>query len=215
MGAIVAGTEAERRRRLPASAVVLASASGARATMLANAGVTFLIDPAEIGEGVIKEDCRRKHLGATDAALVLARTKAETVSLRHPETLAIGADQILEIEGIWLTKAADRDAAAGTLRRLRGRTHRLISAVAVACDGHTLWQTADDARLTMRSFSDDFLQAYLDGMGDGVRLTVGAYRLEDAGVQLFSRIEGDHFTVLGLPLLPLLQYLRDAGVIAV
>lgn len=213
MGQVLAGKRGERHHLSAATTIVLASASGSRATMLANAGLSFLIDPAHVGEAAIKEQCRREHKTATEAALVLARTKAETVSLRHAGTLVVGADQILEIGGAWLSKAADRAEAARTLRTLRGRTHTLVSAAAVARDGDTLWSAADSARLTMRAFSDAFLESYLDAMGDGVRLTVGAYRLEDAGVQLFSRIEGDYFTVLGLPLLPLLDFLRENGLI--
>lgn len=213
MGQVLAGRQGERHHLSVATEIVLASASGARATMLANAGLSFLIDPAHVGEAVIKESCRRQKMDAADTALVLARGKAETVSLRHPGTLVVGADQILEIDGAWPGKAADRAQAARLLRSLRGRTHRLVSAVAVARDGDVLWSIADTARLTMRPFSDAFLENYLDTMGESVRLSVGAYRLEDAGVQLFSRVEGDYFTVLGLPLLPLLEYLRESGLI--
>ena len=213
MGQILAGKRGERHHLSAATSIVLASASGARATLLANAGVSFLIDPAHVDEAVIKESCRRQGKSAEDAALVLARSKAETVSLRHAGTMVVGADQILEIEGRWLTKAADRAQAAQILRAWRGRTHRLVSAVAVARDGEALWSAVDSTRLTMRAFSDAFLESYLDALGDSVRLSVGAYRLEDAGVQLFSRIDGDYFTVLGLPLLPLLDCLRENGLI--
>ena len=131
---------------------------------------------------------------------------------RRPDDLVIGADQILECDGIWFDKPADRAAAAETLKRLRGRTHRLVSAISVLGGGRGApWRHRGEARLTMRSFSDRFLARYLDAVGDEVTTSVGAYRLEGRGAQLFTRIEGDYFTVLGLPLLPLLAFLRGGG----
>ena len=145
------------------------------------------------------------------AAAALAKAKAEKVQGRHAQALVIGADQILECEGRWFEKPRNRDGAAETLRTLRGRTHRLICAVAVYQGEECVWQHLATASLTMREFSDAFLERYIDDAGPGILESVGAYRLEQEGAQLFTRIEGDYFTVLGLPLLPLLEFLRHAG----
>ena len=146
-------------------------------------------------------------------AASLARAKADEVRKRHAHALVIGADQIIECEGKWFDKPQDRDSAAKTLRTLRGRTHRLISAVAAYQGEECIWWHLETASLTMREFSDAFLERYIDDAGPGILESVGAYRLEQMGAQLFTRIEGDYFTVLGLPLLPLLGFLRHAGVL--
>lgn len=149
-----------------------------------------------------------------DVALALADSKARAVAARRPGALVIGADQILECEGRWFDKPSTVAEAARHLRALRGRTHRLICAVVVVRDGERLWRHVAEARLTMRRFSDRFLDDYLASGGPAVLESVGAYRLEGLGAQLFETIEGDYFTILGLPLLPLLDFLRGERVVA-
>jgi len=143
----------------------------------------------------------------------LARAKAEAVARRHPGALVIGADQILESDGRWFEKPKDAADAAATLKALAGRTHRLISAVAVSRDDGTAWEHVETARLTMRRLSDADIGRYLKDAGPAVLESVGAYRLEGIGARLFTAIDGDYFTILGLPLLPLLGFLRAASAI--
>ncbi len=150
-----------------------------------------------------------------EAALDLAIAKAETISRRHPGAYVIGADQILECDGEWLDKPTDKAAAAAHLDCLRGRRHLLVCGLAVACDGAALWRHSETASLTMRRFSQSFLESYLEETGPEILASVGAYRLENRGAQLFERIDGDYFTILGLPLLPLLSFLREHGVLRV
>lgn len=191
--------------------MVLASASRIRDRILTDAGVDHVCDPASIDEDGLKERHRQDGADVEAAAAALAEAKAREVSARHPGAIVIGADQILECDGQWFDKPADRDAAVATLRTLRGRTHRLISAAAAERDGEILWRHVETARLTMREFTEPFLRRYVDAAGDDILDSVGAYRLEGTGAQLFQRVEGDYFTILGLPLLPLLQFLREAG----
>ncbi|MAF96160.1 MAG: septum formation protein Maf [Rhodospirillaceae bacterium] len=195
----------------PARGVVLASASKIRSQILENAGVSHSCDPAEIDERELKDRMAKQGAGVETVAASLAMAKADEVRKRHAQALVIGADQILECQGRWFDKPQGRDGAAETLRTLRGRTHRLISAVAVHQGEECVWRHLETASLTMREFSDTFLERYIDDASPGVLESVGAYRLEQVGVQLFTRIEGDYFTVLGLPLLPLLGFLRHAG----
>lgn len=194
-------------------AVVLASASAARASVLRAAGLAFAVDPASLDEESVKASLRDNGADGADAAETLAGLKAAQVCRNHPGALVIGADQMLECEGVWFDKPADTDGAREHLLSLRGRTHELISAVCVWRDGEALWRHAESARLTMRPFSTAFLEHYLEAAGDGVCDSVGAYRIEGIGAQLFSAIDGNHFTILGLPLLPLLGFLREHGVI--
>ena len=143
--------------------------------------------------------------------VLLARAKAENISAALPGRLVLGADQTLARGTLRFSKPADRAAATEQLRALRGRTHELNSALTLVRDGKTLFDCVDTARLTMRDFSDQFLEDYLDGAGDTALLSVGAYQIEGPGVHLFERVDGDYFTILGLPLMPLLAFLRRDG----
>ncbi|MBK3799134.1 septum formation protein Maf [Azospirillum brasilense] len=194
--------------------VVLASGSRTRAEMLERAGVRVTLAPAAVDEEEIKLAARAEGAPVEDVAETLAELKAQRVTRKHPGALVIGADQMLECEGRWFDKPADRDAAHAQLQDLRGKTHRLVSCAVVIRDGERLWHHVDRARLTMRPFSDAFLDSYLNAAGDDVLGSVGAYHLEGLGAQLFHRVDGDFFTILGLPLLPLLGFLRVHGVIA-
>ena len=194
--------------------VVLASGSRTRAEMLERAGVRVTLAPAAVDEEEIKLAARAEGAPVEDVAEALAELKAQRVTRKHPGALVIGADQMLECEGRWFDKPVDRDAARAQLQDLRGKTHRLVSCAVVLRDGERLWHHVDRARLTMRPFSDAFLESYLNAAGDDVLGSVGAYHLEGLGAQLFHRVDGDFFTILGLPLLPLLGFLRVHGVIA-
>ncbi len=196
-----------------APAVVLASKSAARASMLRGAGVAFVTDSADVDEAPVRDALRDDDADTRAAAIALAELKAIRVAARHPGALVIGADQILDCDGVWFDKPTDMTQARAHLLALRGRDHRQFSGVCLVRDGVTLWTHADLAVLTMRSFSDNFLDAHLAATGDAVLSCVGAYQLEGLGAQLFSAVEGDYFTVLGMPLLPLLDALRGHGVI--
>jgi septum formation protein len=143
----------------------------------------------------------------------LAELKAQRVARRHPGSLVIGADQVLECDGILFDKPSDLAAARSQLMALRGREHRLLSAVVLVRDGERVWHHVDRANLTVRDFSADFLDRYLRSAGDAALSSVGAYQLEGVGAQLFAAIDGDYFTILGLPLLPLLDILREQGIL--
>ena len=193
--------------------LVLASASSVRARLLQSAGVAFEISPAHIDEDAIKRSLLAEGAKPRDVAGALAERKALRVSFSRPEALVLGADQVMDFHGELLGKSQNMGEARAQFVRLRGRPHRLISAVVMARDGAVLWQHVDEARLWMRDFSDAFLDDYLAREGEATLTSVGGYRLEDRGVQLFERIEGDYFSILGLPLVPLLTALRDQGVI--
>ena len=192
--------------------LILASQSASRRAMLAAAGVPFEAMAAGVDEEALKAALRAEGLGARETADALAEFKATKLSRRHATALVLGCDSVVaEADGSILDKAADRDEAADQLRRLRGTTHRLISAAVICLGGAPIWRHVDVARLTMRPFSDAFLESYLDVEWPAIGACVGGYRLEGLGAQLFARIEGSHFTILGLPLLPLLDYLRVRG----
>ncbi|MBX6370408.1 MAG: Maf family protein [Rhodospirillales bacterium] len=188
--------------------LVLASASPARASLLENAGFRVTRVPAAIDEAEVKAAFRREGADAAICAVALATAKAERVSRRHSGALVVGADQLLVCGDAWFDKPPDLDHARAQLRALRGRTHELVTAVVVFRDGHDLWHHVARPRLTMRSFSDTFLDEYLAAAGPDVLGSVGAYQLEKLGAHLFARVEGDYFSILGLPLLPLLDFLR-------
>ena len=192
-----------------ARALILASASSGRATVLESAGLSFRQIPAAIDERAI--EARAEGLDSARLAALLAGEKARAVSLEHPDALVLGADQVMECCGEVLHKPVDLLTARAQLTRLRGQTHRLFSALAIASGGEIVWDHVDKAELTMRDFSDAFLDAYLAAEGEAVLWSVGSYRVESRGIQLFSAIDGDHFTIIGLPLLPLLAYLRISG----
>ncbi len=193
--------------------VVLASGSAIRRALLENAGVPVIIDPGKVDEDEVKRAMRADKAPAAAVAETLAEMKAARVVRRHPGALVFGADQMLECNGVWFDKPVDRDHAAAHLAALSGRAHRLISAVVCMRDGARIWRHVAVATLTMRPLSADFITAYLDALGPRALTSVGAYQLEGLGAQLFTRIEGDYFTVLGLPLLPILDFLRAHGVI--
>ncbi|QCG97542.1 septum formation protein Maf [Azospirillum sp. TSA2s] len=192
--------------------LVLASGSRTRAAMLEQAGVTAILDKPLVDEDEVKAAGRAEGVSADIVAEALAELKAQRITRRHPGALVVGADQMLECEGRWFDKPADRAAARAQLFDLRGKTHRLVSCAVVVRNGERMWHQIDSARLTMRNFSEAFLDEYLDRVGDDVLHSVGAYQLEGLGAQLFHRVEGDFFTILGLPLLPLLGFLRVHGV---
>lgn len=191
--------------------IVLASASSARRSMLEAAGVHFTVDVAAIDEDAVKQALRLETGNPARAAETLAELKAVRVSARHPGLLVIGADQMLDQDGAWFDKPRDMVEARRQLIALRHHTHRLTSAVVAVRDGRRVWYHTEPAQLSMRDFSDSFLDAYLAQAGEAALASVGAYQLEGLGAQLFLKVEGDFFTVLGLPLLPLLDFLRENG----
>lgn len=193
--------------------IVLASASATRQSLLHKAGVAFVVHTAPVDEAAVKDAMRLETDNPARVAEVLAELKATRVSARCPGAIIVGADQMLDCDQVWFDKPADRAAARAQLLALRDRTHRLVSSVVAVRDGQKLWHHTDSARLTMRRFSDAFLDDYLDKAGATVLSSVGAYQLEGLGAQLFAAVEGDHFTILGLPLLPLLDFLRENGVL--
>lgn len=181
--------------------------------MLTRGGVPFVKDASAVDEDEIKRAMRAEGASADDLAVALAEMKARQVGRRHPGALVVGSDQVLVCEDRWFDKPSDRAAARAQLLALRGKTHMLVSAAVVLRDGERLWHHIGRARLAVRPFSDAFLDGYLDAAGDAILGSVGAYQLEGLGAQLFSRVEGDYFTILGMPLLPLLDFLRNHGVV--
>ncbi len=194
--------------------VVLASASSARTVLLANAGVMHSVAPAAVDEEGIRRSMLKDGIAPGDLARALAEAKALDVSAGDPGALVIGADQLLVRNGAIYDKPTSLEAAARQLRQLRGRGHELITSVCLAEAARITWRHTEVARLEMRQLSDQFIANYLDAGGVALLSSVGAYQLEGLGGQLFSRVEGDYFSILGLPLLPLLAALRDRGAMA-
>jgi septum formation protein len=192
--------------------LVLASKSEVRRAVLESAGIPLEIVPADIDERAVETAAGAREPG--EIAALLAREKARAVAAPRPRRLVLGADQTLALGERVFSKPADASAAREQLKAMRGRTHALHAAIAVVRDGAILFEHREAARLTMRNFSDEFLDAYAAAAGDGLTASVGSYQLERVGVQLFDQIEGDYFTILGLPLLPLLDFLRRERVLA-
>ena len=189
--------------------LVLASASPARRQLMEAAGLRFTVQAASLNERSVKYTMQGD--GATPDAVALALAAAKAAHATAPGALVIGADQILVCEGEWYDKPGDVDALMEHLLRLRGRTHVLVTAVCCWRDGMPLWHHVSQPTLTMRTFSNAFLEAYLAADGDACRDCVGGYRLEGMGLHLFERVEGEHAAIMGLPMLPLLGFLRGAG----
>ena len=192
--------------------LVLASKSAIRHALLRDAGVPVEVQPADIDERTIEQ--QRPVRDASELAALLAREKARMIAARLPGRLVLGADQTLALGERRFSKPGDRAGARAQLKALRGRTHELHSAVALMRESTIVFEHREVARLTMRAFSDSFLESYLDAVGAAVTASVGGYQLERIGIQLFEHIEGEHFVILGLPLVALLQYLRQAGWLA-
>jgi septum formation protein len=194
-------------------AIVLASASAARRAVLEAAGLRFEAIAAAVDEASIKESAKAEGFPASEAAIMLAEAKARRIVARRPEALVIGCDQILVMGDRWFDKPESPAAARAHLEALRGNTHQLVTAVLCWRNGQRVWQHVATPRLTMRPVSDEFLDGYLALEGEQVTATVGAYRLEGPGIHLFDKVEGEHAAILGLPLLPLLGFLRQHGVL--
>jgi len=195
--------------------LILASQSSSRRAMLSAAGIPYDAMASAVDEEAAKAALKREGIEARGLADALAELKSLKLSTRHPTDLVLGCDQVLVLaDGSLLDKPKDRDEAGAQLRQMRGSVIRLISAAVISEGGTPVWRHVDVARLTMRPFSEGFLSLYLDSEWPAISGCVGCFRLEGLGVQLFSRIEGSHFTILGLPFIPLLDYLRTRGVVA-
>jgi len=193
--------------------IILASTSPFRRALLENAGVDFEVDRPRIDERSVEEATSGSGVTPAEVTLILARAKAEEVSARHPAGIVIGSDQTLSFEDELLHKPKDMDEARRRLVAFSGRTHFLNSAVAIARNGETVWSHVAEAAMTMRPLDPGFIGRHLARVGEKALTSVGAYQVEGEGIQLFERIEGDHFTIVGLPLLPLLGALRGLGAI--
>ena len=193
--------------------LILASGSVVRARLLTAAGIGFDVIAPHVDEDAVKESLLAERAPPREIADALAALKASKVSMSQSGALVIGADQVLVFEGELISKMPDLGAARALLKRLAGKTHELVGAVVLAKDGAVVWRHVSRAELTMRKFSDDFLENYLERNGEAILSSVGCYFLEGEGVQLFSHIAGDYFTILGLPMIPLLGALREFGAV--
>lgn len=191
--------------------LILASTSDIRQTLLRNAGLDFDVVAARVDEETVRNSMLAEHASPHDIADALAELKATKVSAKRPDALVIGCDQVLNLQGRLLSKPATPQEARAQLGDMRGKRHDLLSAAVICEGGKPIWRHVGVVRMTMRSFSDAYLDGYIERNWERIRHSVGAYKLEEEGVRLFSRVEGDYFTVLGLPLLDLLSYLTLRG----
>ncbi len=196
-----------------ADPIILASGSKIRLKILQDAGVSVIAEPASVDEESVKASFRADGATALDATIALAELKAKRISLRHPAALILGADQMLECGGVWFDKPIDQDNLKAQLLTLRGKTHRLISACVAMRGGERLWHAAPHADVTIRPFTAEFLDWYVAAGGPALLSSVGGYQIEGLGAQLFSKVTGDWFTVMGLPLYPLLDFLRQQKIL--
>ncbi len=187
--------------------IILASASEIRAELLRNAGIEVVVHPARIDEEMIRQSLQAEGAGPREVADALAEAKALKLSRKYPEALVLGCDQVAELDRDILSKPDTPDTAQAQLTRLSGKTHRLLSVAVICHEGKPIWRHVGTVRLTMRDLSSDYIAEYVTRNWDSIRWAVGAYKLEEEGVRLFSHIEGDYFTVLGLPLMELISYL--------
>jgi septum formation protein len=194
--------------------MILASTSPTRLAMLRAAGLDPTAIPPRVDEAAVRDALIAEGANPRDIADTLAEMKARKVAEKHPTALVIGCDQVLALDRDTFAKPETVDNARQQLRQLRGKTHKLLSALVVYENAEPVWRFVGEARLTMHHFSDAYLDAYLDRNWDSIRHSVGCYKIEEEGIRLFSAITGDHFTILGLPLLPLLAYLGNRGMIA-
>ena len=195
------------------SPIILASTSRIRADLLRNAGVNFRAVPARIDEEELRHALEAEGAGARDLADALAEAKARKISGKFPDSLVIGCDQVLSFRGETVAKSETKEEAIALLKRLRGQAHQLLSAAVVYHQGEAQWRHVGVVRMHMRDFSDEYLHDYIERNWNSIREAVGCYKLEEEGVRLFREVNGDYFSVLGLPLLPLLDFLAVRGVI--
>jgi septum formation protein len=193
--------------------IILASGSPFRRKILEDAGIEFTIERPGIDERAVEDAVASSGMTPDDLAQILAEAKAVDVSQNHPGTLVIGSDQTLSMDGELFHKPADMEEARRRLLKLSGRTHQLNSAVVIALDGEAIWRHVSIAQLTMRALDPGFVGRHLSAVGEAALTSVGGYQIEGKGIQLFEKIDGDHFTIIGLPLLPLLEKLRELGAI--
>lgn len=194
--------------------LILASASAGRRTMLENAGVVFDVEAASIDEDAVKQSLKAEGASVEQAAETLAELKARRISARHPGVLVLGSDSMLECQGRWFDKAESVDEAREHLQAMRGTTHRLVTSAVLVRDEGRIWHHSAVAELTMRNLSDAWLDTYLEDIGERACASVGCYQVEGRGLQLFARINGDFFAIVGLPMVQVLDQLRTQGVLA-